>query len=97
MPPAGKIDVSVSTSDTTVVKAELESYLEDGVLASDVNPLRYRRENKSLNILKPFARNILGCCATSAPSERISSKVGNFYTPEQAKTQSGNLPGINDD
>lgn len=85
MPPAGKLNVSPSTSDTAVVKAELESYLEEGVLAFDVNPLRYWRENKSFNILKPFARNILGCCATSAPSERVFSKAGNFYTPERAK------------
>ncbi|XP_068246789.1 zinc finger BED domain-containing protein 4-like [Palaemon carinicauda] len=85
MPPAGKINVSASTSDTTVVKAELASYLEEGVLAFNVNPMRYWRENKSFSILKPFARNILGCCATSAPSERVFSKAGNFYTPERAK------------
>ena len=80
----GKINVSVSTSDNIVVNAELESYVE-GVLAFNVNPLRYWRENKSFNILKPFARNILGWCALSAPSERVFSKAGNFYTPEQAK------------
>ncbi|MPC50166.1 hypothetical protein E2C01_043989 [Portunus trituberculatus] len=85
MPPAGKLNVSPSTSDTTVVKAELESCLEEGVLAFDVNPLRYWRENKSFNILKPFARNILGCCATWAPSERVFSKAGKFYNPEPAK------------
>ncbi|XP_068240859.1 zinc finger BED domain-containing protein 4-like [Palaemon carinicauda] len=85
MPPAGKINVSASTSDTTVVKAELESYLEEGVLGFDVNPLRYWHENKSFSILKPFARNIFGCCATSAPSERVCSKAGNFYSPERAK------------
>lgn len=85
MPPAGKLNVSPSISDTTAVKAELDSYLEECVLAFDVNPLRYWRENKSFKILKPFARNILGCCATSAPSERVFSKAGNFYTPERAK------------
>ncbi|XP_068200668.1 zinc finger BED domain-containing protein 4-like [Palaemon carinicauda] len=91
MPPAEKINVSASTSDTTVVKTELESYLEKGVLAFDVNPLRYWRENKSFCILKPFARNILGSCATSAPSESVFSKAGNFYTPEQAKLGPENL------
>ncbi|XP_068245594.1 zinc finger BED domain-containing protein 4-like [Palaemon carinicauda] len=84
MPPAAKINVSAPTSDTTVVKAELELYLE-GFLAFDGNPLRYWRENKSFSILKPFSRNILGCCATSAPSESVFSKAGNFYTPERAK------------
>lgn len=85
MPLAGQMMASASTNDTTVVKAELETYLEEGVLLSDVNQLRYWRDAKSFKILKHFAKNILGCCATSAPSERVFSKAGNFYTPERAK------------
>ncbi|KAK4311253.1 hypothetical protein Pmani_017230 [Petrolisthes manimaculis] len=85
IPPAGQVIVSGSTNHTTVVKAQLDTYLEEGVLPFDVNPLRYWRDNNSFNILKHFAKNILGCCATSAPSERIFSKAGNFYTPERAQ------------
>ncbi|KAK3882560.1 hypothetical protein Pcinc_013070 [Petrolisthes cinctipes] len=84
MPPAGQLLASSSTYETTVVKAELETYLE-GVLPFDVNQLRYWRDTKSFKILKYFAKNILGCCATSASSERVFCKAGNFYIPEQAK------------
>ena len=87
MPPPRQMMVNSSTNDTTVVRAEHETYLEEGVLPFDVNPLRYWREHdtKSFSILKHFAKNILGCCATSAPSERVFSKTGNFYTPGRAK------------
>ena len=45
MPPPGQMMVNSSTNDTTVVRTELETYLEDGVLPFDVNPLRYWREH----------------------------------------------------
>lgn len=82
MPPAGQMMASASTNDSTVVKAELETYLEEGVLPFDVNPLRYWCGTKSFKIFKHFAKNILGCRATSAPSERVFSKAASFYTPE---------------
>ena len=80
MPPPGQMMANTSTNDTTVVKAELEANLE-GVLPFDVNSLRYWHDARSFIILKHFAKNILGCCATSAPSERVFSKAGNFYIP----------------
>lgn len=47
MPPAGKLNVP-STSDTTAVKTELGSYLEEDVLAFDVNPLWYWQKTRAL-------------------------------------------------
>ncbi|KAG7171649.1 putative hAT family C-terminal dimerization region-containing protein 6 [Homarus americanus] len=81
MPPPGPSMASPST----VVKTELETYLEEGVLPFDINPLKYWRDIQSFKILRHFAKSILGCCATSAPSERVFSKACNFYTPERAK------------
>ena len=85
MPPPGQMMASASTSDATMVKAEHETYLEEGVLTSDVNSLKCWRETQSFKILKHVARNILGCGATSAPSEKVFSKADNFYTPERTK------------
>ncbi|KAG7171650.1 Zinc finger BED domain-containing protein 4-like 7 [Homarus americanus] len=85
MPPPGPSMASPSTNHTTVVKTELETYLEEGVLPFDINPLKYWRDIQSFKSLRHFVKNILGCCATSAPSERVFSKAGNFYTPERAK------------
>ncbi|KAG7161093.1 putative hAT family C-terminal dimerization region-containing protein 7 [Homarus americanus] len=84
-PPPGPLMASPSTNHTTVVKTELETYLEEGVLPFDINPLKYWRDIQSFKILRHFAKSILGCCALSAPSERVFSKAGNFYTPERAK------------
>ncbi|KAG7171646.1 putative hAT family C-terminal dimerization region-containing protein 5 [Homarus americanus] len=66
---------SPSTNHTTVVKTELETYLEEGVLPFDINSLKYWRDIQSFKILRHFAKSILGCCATSAPSERVFSKA----------------------
>ena len=85
MPPPGQITASESTDDSTAVKTELKTYLEEVVLPFDVNPLKYWNDTSNFKILKQFAKNILGCCATSSPSERVFSKAGNFYTPERAK------------
>ena len=42
MPPADQMIASASTNDeATVVKEELDTYLEEGVLSFYVNPLRY--------------------------------------------------------
>ena len=85
MPPPGQITACESTDDSTAVKTELKTYLEEVVLPFDVNPLKYWNDTSNFKILKQFAKNILGCCATSSPSERVFSKAGNFYTPERAK------------
>ncbi|KAG7165355.1 putative hAT family C-terminal dimerization region-containing protein 3 [Homarus americanus] len=85
MPPSGPSMASPSTNHTTVVKTELETYLEEGVLPFDINPLKYWHDIQSFKILRHFAKSILGCCATSVPSECVFSKAGNFYTSERAK------------
>ncbi|KAG7156102.1 hypothetical protein Hamer_G021340 [Homarus americanus] len=61
-----------------VTKGEQESHTDK----FDVDPLAYWRDSPpKLHPWKHLAREMLGCKATSAPSEGVFSVAGNFFHP----------------
>lgn len=73
------------TNPVSLVEEELKAYLAESLSPYNSNPLEFWRDEKTFKILRKFSHAILGCCATSAPSERVFSMAGNLYTPERAR------------
>ena len=72
-------------SPTDEIEEILKEYIEEDCASFDVDPLTYWRESPPKMLpLKKQARELMGCTATSAPSERIFSIAGNFFTPSRA-------------
>lgn len=64
----------------------LKQYVEEGTQPFFSDPLLYWKEAPhAMNPLKNLARDILGCTATSAPSERVFSIAGNYFTANRAQ------------
>ncbi|XP_076808523.1 zinc finger BED domain-containing protein 4-like [Clavelina lepadiformis] len=61
--------------------SEVDSYLGLETMHFDEDPLMYwKKKSEELPTLFTLAKDYLGLTATSAPSERIFSIAGNFYT-----------------
>ncbi|XP_076819509.1 zinc finger BED domain-containing protein 4-like [Clavelina lepadiformis] len=61
--------------------SEVDSYLGVETMHFDEDPLMYwKKKSEELPTLATSAKDYLGLTATSAPSERIFSIAGNFYT-----------------
>ena len=83
----GFIDTSKSTSisDPHFKQVEVTEYLQEQIISFDENPLSFWKNNeKKFPHLSQLAREYLGCAATSAPSERVFSIAGNFYTSDRS-------------
>lgn len=62
-------------------KEEIDKYLEINEEGKETDPLEWwKLHEKKFPILASIARKYLGICATSVPSERLFSDVGNNIT-----------------
>lgn len=76
---------SASAISPSYPQNEIARYLEEQIISFNEDPLSYWKNNtKDFPILSQLAREFLGCTATSAPSERVFSIAGNFYTSDRS-------------
>ena len=59
---------------------EVERYFEEEIIQFDEDPLMYWKKKSELPSLAALAKKYGGLTAASAPSERLFSIAGNFYT-----------------
>ena len=81
-----KETVSSASSPRGCLSKEIENYLSNPVIDGDDEPFQWWKVNtKELLLLSQLARKYLAIQATSSPSERLFSKVGQISTPARAQ------------
>ena len=80
-------DEEFTSEDNMSVKKELEHYLNEPKLKEDSDPLLELWKQKASNYLRLsiLARKYLCVQATSTPSERVFSKMGNVVSKKRNK------------
>ena len=64
----------------------LKQHSEAGTQSFSSDPLLYWKEvPRSLNPLNNLAKKVIGCTATSAPSERVFSITENYFTANRVQ------------
>lgn len=64
----------------------LKQYVEEETFPFSSDPMLYWKEvSQALDPLKNLARRVFGCTATSAPSDRVFSIAGNYFTANRAQ------------
>jgi len=74
---------------------EVDSYLAEDTMHFDEDPRMYwKKKSEKLPTLATLAKDYLGLTATSAPSERIFSLAGNFYTARRNLLRPETFPSL---
>ena len=78
-------DDEVSASESSCIRKELENYMKEPKLSESSDPLRdfWKQKNSHYPRLAVLARRYLIVQATSTPSERVFSKMGNTVSKKR--------------
>ena len=87
LPASSKVENQQGSEGSTVsMNLLLKQYVDEGTQPFYSDPLLYWKEAPhAMSPLRNLARDVLGCTATSAPSERVFSIAGNYFTANRAQ------------